>query len=62
MNDSQGILWEVFIQSKPGQPHKHAGSVHAHDNEMALQNARDLYCRRSEPSNIASATTGFEIT
>ncbi len=21
MNDSQGILWEVFIQSKPGQTH-----------------------------------------
>ena len=52
MNDSQGILWEVFIQSKPGQPHKHAGSVHAHDNEMALQNARDLYCRRSEGTNL----------
>lgn len=52
MSDSQGILWEVFVQSKPGQPHKHSGSLHAHDKEMALQNARDLYCRRSEGTNI----------
>jgi ring-1,2-phenylacetyl-CoA epoxidase subunit PaaB len=45
-------LWEVFIQSKPGQSHKHAGSLHAPDAEMALQNARDVYSRRSEGINI----------
>jgi ring-1,2-phenylacetyl-CoA epoxidase subunit PaaB len=50
--DTQGKLWEVFIQSKPGLPHKHAGSVHAMDKEMALQNARDLYTRRSEGTCI----------
>ena len=68
MNDSQGILWEVFIQTKPGQPHKHAGSVHAHDNEMALQNARDLYTRRNEgcaiwavPSNAIVASSPEDI-
>lgn len=44
----QGLLWEVFIQSKPGIPHKHAGSVHAHDAEMALKAARDVYTRRKE--------------
>ncbi len=50
--DNQGKLWEVFVQTKPGQPHKHCGSVHAHDNEMALENARDLYTRRNEGTNI----------
>jgi len=51
-NDSQGDVWEVFVQSKPGLPHKHAGSIHAVDAEMALQNARDMYSRRSEGTNI----------
>ena len=46
--DNQGVLWEVFIQSKNNLPYKHVGSVHAFDGEMALQNARDLYTRRSE--------------
>ncbi len=45
-------IWEVFIQSKNGLPHKHAGNVHASDKEMALQNARDLYTRRKEGSSI----------
>jgi len=51
MNDNL-ILWEVFIQSKSGLPHKHVGSLHASDEEMALQNARDLYTRRNEGSCI----------
>ena len=46
--DTQGKLWEVFIQSKKGLPFKHCGSVHAFDKEMAVQNARDLYTRRGE--------------
>ncbi len=48
MSDNQGKLWEVFLQSKPGAAFKHAGSVHAFESEMALQNARDLYTRRKE--------------
>lgn len=52
VKDSQGPLWEVFIQTKPGQPFKHAGSLHAFDREMALQNARDLYTRRGEGTAI----------
>ena len=39
-------LWEVFTQKDGGAPHEHAGSVHAADAEMALQNARDVYGRR----------------
>lgn len=52
INDNQGDVWEVFVQSKPGLPHKHAGSVHATDKEMALQNARDMYTRRNEGTCI----------
>ena len=50
--DTQGMLWEVFVQTKPGQPHRHCGSVHAHDCEMALQNARDVYTRRNEGTSL----------
>lgn len=48
IKENQGSLWEVFVQSKNNLPYKHVGSVHAFDKEMALQNARDLYTRRSE--------------
>jgi len=52
MSDSQGPLWEVFVQKKSGQPFVHAGNVHAFDKEMALQNARDVYSRRNEGTAI----------
>ncbi len=52
ITDSQGPIWEVFIQSKPGLAHKHVGNLHATDEEMALQNARDLYTRRQEGTCI----------
>lgn len=48
ISDSQGPMWEVFVQAKNGQPFRHAGGLHAFDKEMALGNARDLYCRRGE--------------
>jgi len=41
-------LWEVFIRTRNGLAHKHAGSIHAADAEMALQAARDTYTRRGE--------------
>ncbi|MEO5966873.1 MAG: 1,2-phenylacetyl-CoA epoxidase subunit PaaB [Ferruginibacter sp.] len=41
-------LWEVFIRSKQGLDHKHAGSLHAADAKMAIENARDVYTRRQE--------------
>ncbi|HBH06633.1 MAG TPA: 1,2-phenylacetyl-CoA epoxidase subunit B [Flavobacteriales bacterium] len=52
MEHTQGKLWEVFIQSKNNLPYKHAGSIHATDKEMAIQNARDLYTRRGEGRGI----------
>ena len=48
MTDTQWPLWEVFTQKRTGLPFEHAGSVHAPDKEMALQNARDVYSRRGE--------------
>jgi ring-1,2-phenylacetyl-CoA epoxidase subunit PaaB len=45
-------LWEVFIRSKNGLSHKHVGSLHAADARMAIENARDVYTRRSEGVSI----------
>ena len=45
-------LWEVFLRSKQGLDHKHAGSLHAADAQMAVENARDVYCRRMEGVSI----------
>jgi ring-1,2-phenylacetyl-CoA epoxidase subunit PaaB len=57
MNDSKAShgewpLWEVFTQEEGGAPHTHAGSLHASDGEMALQNARDVYARRGRIVSI----------
>ena len=51
-NKKNWPLWEVFIRSKNGLSHKHAGSLHAADAEMAIENARDVYTRRSEGVSI----------
>ncbi|MGP8217378.1 MAG: 1,2-phenylacetyl-CoA epoxidase subunit PaaB [Bacteroidia bacterium] len=66
--DNQWPLWEVFIQSKSGQPFRHAGSVHAADKELALLNARDVYTRRNEgtaiwvvPADCIVASTPEEV-
>src|SRR3982750_4572271 len=45
-------LWEVFIRSKQGLDHKHVGSLHAADAQMAMENARDVYTRRMEGISI----------
>lgn len=52
INKSEWPLWEVFIRSKAGLDHKHAGSLHAADYEMAIENARDVYTRRMEGVSI----------
>lgn len=52
MEKSNWPLWEVFIRSKQGLSHKHVGSLRAADAEMALENARDVYTRRSEGVSI----------
>ena len=45
-------VWEVFIRSKAGLDHRHAGSIHATDARMAIENARDVYTRRQEGVSI----------
>jgi len=41
-------LFEVFIRARSGLEHKHVGSVHAADAQMAIEHARDVYTRRQE--------------
>ncbi len=48
MTEAMSPLWEVFIRARTGLAHRHVGSVHAADAEMALQAARDVYTRREE--------------
>ncbi len=45
-------LWEVFIRPRNGLAHKHVGSLHAADETMALNAARDVYTRRGEGQSI----------
>jgi ring-1,2-phenylacetyl-CoA epoxidase subunit PaaB len=54
MNDTNQDwpLWEVFVRSKQGLDHKHCGSLHAADAQMALHMARDVYTRRLEGISI----------
>lgn len=45
-------LWEVFVRARGGLDHRHCGSIHAADEEMALRHARDTYTRRMEGVSI----------
>ena len=51
-------LWEVFIRSQHGLAHRHVGSLHAPDAEMAISNARDVYTRRNEGVSIWVVASG----
>jgi ring-1,2-phenylacetyl-CoA epoxidase subunit PaaB len=52
MSEHPWPLYEVFLRPRNGLSHKHVGSLHAADDEMALQNARDIYTRRGEAISI----------
>jgi ring-1,2-phenylacetyl-CoA epoxidase subunit PaaB len=52
MSNKDWPLFEVFIRSKAGLNHKHVGSLRAADADMAIENARDVYTRRSEGVSI----------
>ena len=54
MSEDQTLtpLWEVFIRPRNGLSHKHVGSLHAADEVLALQAARDVYTRRGEGTSI----------
>lgn len=52
MSKQEWPLWEIFIRSKAGLDHKHVGSLHASDAQMAIEMARDVYTRRQEGVSI----------
>lgn len=52
MDKTNWPLFEIFIRSKNGLSHKHCGSLHAADAQMAIENARDVYTRRQEGVSI----------
>ena len=52
MSTKNWPLWEIFVRSKNGLEHRHCGSLHAADSDMALENARDVYTRRNEGNGI----------
>ena len=54
-------IFEIFIRSRQGLSHKHVGSLHAADAQMAVENARDVYTRRQEGVSIW-AVRSAEIT
>ena len=52
MSKKEWPLWEIFIRGQHGLNHRHVGSLHAPDAEMAIKNARDVYTRRKEGVSI----------
>ncbi|MGH1478225.1 MAG: 1,2-phenylacetyl-CoA epoxidase subunit PaaB [Geminicoccales bacterium] len=52
MSETPIPLFEVFIRPRNGLSHKHVGSLHAADEVMALNAARDVYTRRGEGTSI----------
>ena len=52
MSEAPTPLYEVFIRPKAGLSHKHVGSLHAVDDNQALNMARDVYTRRAEGVSI----------
>ncbi len=52
MTEKNWPLYEVFLRPRNGLAHKHVGSLHAADDKMALQHARDVYTRRGEATSI----------
>ena len=48
MSETQWPRFQVFQQVSADKPHTNAGTVHAPDREMALQNARDVFVRRPD--------------
>lgn len=50
--DSQWQKYEVFEKERADLPHRNAGSVHAPDGEMAMENARDVFVRRPNCTSL----------
>ena len=54
-------LWEVFVRTKGGLSHRHVGSVHAPDSELALRHARDTYTRRQEGVSLWTVSSAMTM-
>lgn len=52
MPGTQWPRYQVFHQERPDRPHINAGTVHAPDAEIALQNARDVFVRRPQCASL----------
>ncbi len=53
---SEWPLWEVFVRSKAGLDHKHCGSLHAPDAQLALQmRARRLHAATGRREHLGGA-------
>jgi ring-1,2-phenylacetyl-CoA epoxidase subunit PaaB len=59
MTEAAMPLYEGFIRPKAGLSHKHVGSLHAPDDTMALQLARDVFTRRAEGVSIWVVQSGL---
>ena len=46
MSNQDWPLYEVFVRSKQGLAHRHVGSLHAADDQMALENGAGKCPRR----------------
>ncbi len=52
MAQSNVQLFEVFIRLKNGLNHQHVGSLHAENQQQAMDYARDCYSQSDELGNI----------
>ena len=52
-------LWEVFVRSKAGLDHKHCGSLHAADPQMAIQMARERLLARAAMIRTPELRRGY---
>ena len=53
---SEWPLWEVFIRGQHGLNHRHVGSLHAPDAQMAVHNARDVCIWVVRSADITAST------
>ena len=61
MTEKNMPLWEVFIRSRTGLSHRHAGSLHAPDAEMALQAARGTGTQRESGQSRRAWAIGIAL-
>jgi ring-1,2-phenylacetyl-CoA epoxidase subunit PaaB len=50
--DTEWPQWEVFQQERRGEHHKHVGTIHAPDAELALVLSKENFARRGDCVNL----------